>query len=605
MDICSKEGVGLREDFEAVAQKVKEYWFAGTGGPMPFVEHRKFSIVTNIRDLEEMPEEAADMLDFALKSASPVILQESRLYMKRLSTIPFKKVTSGLLVGLQSFHLGIKAYVEMCPGAELTYITPSAKPEAVIGKGHFGQVVLTEFDGKPAAKKQLNRTNNGSSFSVFVQELWIWRMLTVEGSPYVVRLLAAGVDPQTENFVYVSDFAKQRSLRFALKQQRLQHLAFVKGVAKDIARGLNHMHKRNLVHHDLKPSNVLLFREKGKLVAKLCDFGISQYVPGRSRPGAVNFLGSGIYMPPEARLWGYVAPSNDIFAFGLLLFELLEPGFDQLKREDLRYLCSSRLRFERTVLSPAVKELILNCTNYTHTERPTTAELVSRLGKLRMTKPMPEKLFSFMLQSCLPSENGSVQRTQAQADVLSRPHTKKEADALNRPECPKQPNGRTRIRKGATGTSVARSSPGSAKGVEARLPVAATGLQSKPHSQSLKPSKHTATSSSEKSVTKPPGLAEPAESQVAQLRTEAVPKGGVPWMILSGATSVCKNMIAPCLCGLIRRRPFADGLQPVTEADRLASRKQLPIYLQAPHNGKSPAPSRPRATTVAKAKDQV
>jgi serine/threonine protein kinase len=54
------------------------------------------------------------------------------------------------------------------------------------------------------------------------------------------------------------------------------------GLCKDMIKGVQHIHNRGFVHYDIKPDNVLLHKENGKLVAKIGDFGRTQVWDGRS-----------------------------------------------------------------------------------------------------------------------------------------------------------------------------------------------------------------------------------------------------------------------------------------------------------------------------------
>lgn len=408
MKLVSKRAVALREDFDRISRKLKGYWSLDSNDPGVTEMGRRFSVVSCINEFLQLTSEAADTVLFAHKTKSPMILEETRSYLKRLANLRIAKATSGVLSELQSFHRGIDAYSVMCLGVELENFSTESKSEQLIGKGFFGKVFVTKFAGVYAAKKLIAPKAKVSVFTAFVQELWIWRELSVNyPSPYIVRLFGAGVDSKTRQFGYIAELAYLRSLRFALNTSRLQGLSFVKRVALDVSQGLKHMHSHDLAHLDLKPANVLLFREGGRMVAKLCDFGISQRISRDGQIGPACFKGSGAYMAPEARRWGYVATSNDIFALGLVLYEMIEPCFDELRQSNVNCLCSTTLRFERRYISTAVRELILDCTQYEHTGRPNINVVVQRLEKIKMYKSLRERLSAGVFQTCKPSKSNS------------------------------------------------------------------------------------------------------------------------------------------------------------------------------------------------------
>jgi non-specific serine/threonine protein kinase len=90
-------------------------------------------------------------------------------------------------------------------------------------------------------------------------------------------------------------------------------------IAREIARALAAAHTRGIVHRDLKPANVLLTPSDE---VKIVDFGIAK-LPGADQTEAGAVLGSIAYMAPEQLRGEEVDPRADIWAFGVLLSEML------------------------------------------------------------------------------------------------------------------------------------------------------------------------------------------------------------------------------------------------------------------------------------------
>ncbi|PNH00436.1 putative serine/threonine-protein kinase, partial [Tetrabaena socialis] len=92
-----------------------------------------------------------------------------------------------------------------------------------------------------------------------------------------------------------------------------------------IARGLQHIHAKHIVHGDLNPNNVLLVRTPETPLGfclKVADFGLSVRV-GEGQSHLSNlFQGSPYYVAPEVILSGKVGKSADIFSLGIMLWEL-------------------------------------------------------------------------------------------------------------------------------------------------------------------------------------------------------------------------------------------------------------------------------------------
>ena len=112
------------------------------------------------------------------------------------------------------------------------------------------------------------------------------------------------------------------NLRPLMKEQKLLPLSVSVGIARSLARALEHLHAHRVVHRDLKPENILVGLD-GSI--KLTDFGISRVeYAGITRTGTL--LGTPRYMSPEqlaGKKGEHIGPESDIYALGILLYELL------------------------------------------------------------------------------------------------------------------------------------------------------------------------------------------------------------------------------------------------------------------------------------------
>ncbi len=147
-------------------------------------------------------------------------------------------------------------------------------------------------------------------------------------------------------------------------------------VARQICAGLAAAHEKGVLHRDLKPANVMI---DGDGHARLTDFGLA------SLGGAVDNIRSGTpaYMAPETLAGKEVTERSDIYALGLVLFELFT-GKRVFEANTLKELIS--LHESSSIASPssvvrdldaAVERTILRCLEHDPAKRPASAIAVS------------------------------------------------------------------------------------------------------------------------------------------------------------------------------------------------------------------------------------
>src|SRR6185369_6155904 len=134
------------------------------------------------------------------------------------------------------------------------------------------------------------------------------------------------------SFFLVLEYVEGTSLRKALEAGPLSS-ARALHIARQIALALERAHGSGIVHRDLKPENVMLVRKGDDPdFVKVLDFGIAKVpadpVHGESNPqviltkmGAV--LGTPEYMSPEQSVGDPVGPATDLYALGIIMYEML------------------------------------------------------------------------------------------------------------------------------------------------------------------------------------------------------------------------------------------------------------------------------------------
>lgn len=157
-------------------------------------------------------------------------------------------------------------------------------------------------------------------------------------------------------------------------------------IGRDLADALRVVHRRGIVHRDVKPSNVLLARADGDAGwnAKLTDFGIAFHPDEARRTSPGIAIGTAAYMAPEQVRADPITPAADIYSLGLVLLESLtgEPAFP---RERDVQTALARLVSEPSIPDQLGAEWVHLLRRMTHSEpdqRPTAAEVVHEVSMM-------------------------------------------------------------------------------------------------------------------------------------------------------------------------------------------------------------------------------
>ncbi len=116
------------------------------------------------------------------------------------------------------------------------------------------------------------------------------------------------------------EFVEGETLRSVLRREGKLPASDAVAIMKQVCEGLHAAHTEDVIHRDLKPANVMISRD-GR--ARILDFGLARSFEetGITRTGVV--LGTPDYMSPEQALGQPVDARSDIFAFGVIFYELV------------------------------------------------------------------------------------------------------------------------------------------------------------------------------------------------------------------------------------------------------------------------------------------
>lgn len=187
----------------------------------------------------------------------------------------------------------------------------------LVGQGQFGRVfcAIDRQVGHLVALKELDRQRFPTH--KFLRELCFLLSLQHDN---IVACQALEHTP-TGRYL-VMDYCEGGTLRDLFQAEHQLSLAESLKLVVNVLSGLEHAHSRGIVHCDIKPENILLSLEATGWVAQISDFGVAQLSQEPRRRDGQGDIGSSAYMAPE-RFYGQYSPASDLYAVGVLLFELV------------------------------------------------------------------------------------------------------------------------------------------------------------------------------------------------------------------------------------------------------------------------------------------
>jgi eukaryotic-like serine/threonine-protein kinase len=187
------------------------------------------------------------------------------------------------------------------------------EPIDILGKGAQGVVYLAEDTqlGRKVAIKTLDKHRQDAE--QLNQEA---KHVSQLNNPHIIPLYEIGFQEETPFLVY--QFYEGEQLKQRLQREgKLNQLDAVK-ITDQLLDGVGYAHKNNIIHRDLNPSN-LLIDKAGNI--RIMDFGISVIVG--TVTASTEVTGTVNYLAPEQLTNSELGPPVDIFASGLILYEML------------------------------------------------------------------------------------------------------------------------------------------------------------------------------------------------------------------------------------------------------------------------------------------
>ncbi|XP_078175371.1 chitin elicitor receptor kinase 1-like isoform X2 [Carex rostrata] len=253
-------------------------------------------------------------------------LVDKRKKAKKASLLPLMSGQSSVPLGYLSMDSSADNAPSLVAGVtvdksvefsyeELSKATNDFSMANKIGQGGYGAVYYAELRGEKAAIKKMET----QSAQEFLAEL---KVLTHVHHLNLVRLIGYCIEGA---LFLIYEYIENGNLSERLRSSGWSPLPWANRVqiALDSARGLEYIHEHTVpvyIHRDIKSANILIDKNDR---AKVADFGLAKLTEVGNMSLPTRVVGTFGYMPPEYARYGDVSPKVDVYAFGVVLYELI------------------------------------------------------------------------------------------------------------------------------------------------------------------------------------------------------------------------------------------------------------------------------------------
>ncbi|KAL4569362.1 hypothetical protein LXL04_024998 [Taraxacum kok-saghyz] len=285
---------------------------------------------------------------------------------------------------------------------ELEDATRNFDPSQELGNGGFGAVYYGKLqDGREVAVKRLYE-HNYKRVQQFMNEVQI---LTKLRHPNLVVLYGCTSRQSHELLLvyeYISNGTISDHLHGDLSNSRLLTWPLRMNVAIETAKALVYLHASEIIHRDVKTSNILLDQN---FSAKVADFGLSRLIPNDVTHISTAPQGTPGYVDPQYHHCYQLTDKSDVYSFGVVLIELISSmvavdlnrsqdeisladlALNKIQRSALDELIDPGLRSDEDPevmqMITSVAELAFQCLQYYSDMRPTMSEVLDMLEKIQ------------------------------------------------------------------------------------------------------------------------------------------------------------------------------------------------------------------------------
>jgi serine/threonine-protein kinase len=232
------------------------------------------------------------------------------------------------------------------------------------------KVIREELSGDPAQRKR------------FLNEAYLVDKLN---HPNIIRVFERGEHQQT---LYIAmELLQGRTLADIINAGQRLPVTECLPIMHQLTEALNQIHGQGILHRDVKPENIMVTEDGSNGAAvKLLDFGLARAHSLTKLTETGEILGTITYLPPEQITRQQLSPAGDIYALGVVFYELLtleKPFWGQNPGEIVRAILDSEplppIRF-RQELPDGLNALVMQMMSKQPEARPCGADVITGLG---------------------------------------------------------------------------------------------------------------------------------------------------------------------------------------------------------------------------------
>lgn len=278
----------------------------------------------------------------------------------------------------------------------------------LIGVGSYGRVYRAYYRGRDVAVKIIDGSSTYEADicqSISHENLVKIIKTTVTGSTMSSESCEAG-DRYIVRTTIVMEYCDIGTLSVLFDNvQKITHHTLLH-LAMDIAKGMDYLHKLQIVHGDLKCENVLLVRNMERscgMTAKVSDFSLSKQLADEQMYAKTRSLGTLTHLAPEVISMGSVGYASDVYSYGVILWELStrkRPWHNSRPFEIVQFVMDGQRPPSMTnecILGERFALLIEACWTQSAHARPTFTYILSELTAI-MESMGEEEHVSVMVQ---------------------------------------------------------------------------------------------------------------------------------------------------------------------------------------------------------------